>query len=172
MFYIFQYKEIWIVVCPYCIYVTCLIVVHMCSLKLSLSSVWTPRSCTDEFDLIFSFPISTYTFLLLDLPLSRRITWNLSGFTIILLLWSQFIAVSHSDCKIVTSPLSVFAKLHRVLSSAKLWTDAFGIKKKKSLKKILNKIGPKIEPWGTPDIIVSNSLCLLFIWTHCLRSFK
>ena len=25
------------------------------------------------------------------------------------------------------------------------------------------KIGPKIESWGTPDVIVSNSLCLLFI---------
>ena len=37
---------------------------------------------------------------------------------------------------------------------------------------MLNKIGHKIEPWGTPDIIASNSLCLLFIWTHCLRSFR
>ena len=41
--------------------------------------------------------------------------------------------------------------------------DPFGIEKKKSLKKILNKIGPKIEPWGTSDITVSNSLCLSFI---------
>ena len=41
--------------------------------------------------------------------------------------------------------------------------DAFGIKKKKSLQKTSSKIGPKIESWGTPDVIVSNSLCLLFI---------
>ena len=118
----------------------------ICSLKFSLSSISTPRSFTDQVEAIFSFPIASPIFVLSDLPLFRRITWNLSGFTIILLLWSQFIAVSHSDCKIVTSPLSVFAKLHRVLSSAKLWTNPFGIKKKKSLKMILNKIGPKNWP--------------------------
>ena len=60
----------------------------------------------------------------------------------------------------------------RVSLSAKLWVDALGIKKKKSLKKILSKIGPKTEPWGTQDVIVSKSLSLLFIWTQCLRSFK
>ena len=37
---------------------------------------------------------------------------------------------------------------------------------------MLNKTGPKIEPWVTPDIIVSTSLCLLFVLAHCLRSFK
>ena len=41
--------------------------------------------------------------------------------------------------------------------------DALGIKKKKSLKRILSKIGPKTEPWGTQDVIVSKSLSLLFI---------
>ena len=41
--------------------------------------------------------------------------------------------------------------------------DALGIKKKKSLKKILSKIAPKTEPWGTQDVIVSKSLSLLFI---------
>ena len=70
-------------------------------------------------------------FVLSDPRLSRRITWNLSGFTIILLLWSQLIAASHSDSKIGSNSLSVLAKLAKVLSSAKLWTDAFGIKKKK-----------------------------------------
>ena len=33
-----------------------------------------------------------------------------------------------------------------------------GIKKEKSLKKILYKLGQKIEPWCTPDMIVSNPL--------------
>ena len=121
----------------------------------------------------FSFPISISIFLLSDLRLCGSITCNLSRCTIILLLQSQFIAVSPCDCKIVTSPLSVLEKLPRVLSFPKWWTDAFEIKKKKKiLKQILNKIGPKIKPWGTRDMIVSNSLYLLFIWTHCLRFFK
>ena len=63
--------------------------------------------------------------------------------------------------------MSVLGKLAKVLSSAILWTEAFGEKKKKSPKKILYKIGPKIEPWGTPDMIVSNSL-LFIIYLNTL----
>ena len=88
--------------------------------------------------------------------LPRRITWNLSVFPIILLLWSQLIPTSNSDSKIESNFSSVLAKLAKLLLSAKLWTEAFGIKNKKSLKKILNKIGPKIKPWGTPDAIVGS----------------
>ena len=68
----------------------------------------------------------------------------MSGFIIFLLLWSQVIAASYSNSKIGSNSLSVLAKLAKVLSSAKLWTEAFGMKSKKSLEKILNKIGPKI----------------------------
>ena len=102
------------------------------------------------------FPILTSMLVLSEPRLSRRITWNLSGFTIILLLWSQLITASFSDYKIGINSLNVLAKLAKVLSTAKLWTEAFGIKKKKLLK----KIGSKIEPWGTPDMTVSNSLYL------------
>ena len=135
-------------------------------------SIWTPGRLIDEGDLIFSSPISSSILVLWEPRFPRGITWNLSRFIIILLLWSQLIAASHSDSKIGSYSLSVLAKLAKVLLSAKLWTEAFGIKKKKLLKKILYKIGAKIEPWGTPDMIVSNSLSLLFIWTHCLRYLK
>ena len=39
-------------------------------------------------------------------------------------------------------------------------------KKEKIIEKNVKqnqKISPKIEPWGTPDITVSKLLCLLFI---------
>lgn len=58
------------------------------------------------------------------------------------LLWSQLIALSHSDCK----SGSLLAKLAKVLPSTQLRTEAFEIKKAKSLKKIFNKIDPKIKP--------------------------
>ena len=83
----------------------------------------------------------TYPYFDIFVVRSRRILWNLLRFTIILLMWSQFIAVSHSDCKIVTSSLSVFAKLQRALSSIKLWTDVFWKKKiiEKNVKQNLSK---------------------------------
>ena len=120
----------------------------------------------------FLFPALTSMLLLSEPRLSRRIIWNLSGFTIILFLWRQLIAASHSDSKIDINSLSVHAKLAKVLSSAKLWTEAFGIKKKKWLKKKKKKIGPKIEPWGTPDMTVSNSLYSIhYLFEHIVYVF-
>ena len=58
------------------------------------------------------------------------------------------------DSKMLTRFFTVLAKLDMVLSSAKLQTDTLHSKKKKLLKKILNKIGPTIEPCGTPDFMV------------------
>ena len=93
----------------------------------------------------FLFPALTSMLLLSEPRLSRRIIWNLSGFTIILFLWRQLIAASHSDSKIDSNSLSVHAKLAKVLSSAKLWTEAFGIKKKKWLKKKKKKLVRKLS---------------------------
>ena len=45
-----------------------------------------------------------------------------------------------------------------VLSSAKLQMRVFCMTKRRSLIKILNSSGPKIEPWGTPRIISSQEL--------------
>ena len=46
--------------------------------------------------------------------------------------------------------------IHKIMKG-RLWN-----KKQKNIEKMFNKIGPKIEPWGTQDIYASNSLCLLF----------
>ena len=46
----------------------------------------------------------------------------------------------------------------RKIMSGRSW-----YKKEKIVEKILSKIGPKSEPWGTQDVIVSKSLSLLFI---------
>ena len=101
-------------------------------LKFSLLSIWTLRSLTDEVDLIFSFPNLTYYVSIIRGTFVKKN--YLSGFTIILLLWSQLIAASHSDSKIGSNSLSVLAKLAKILSSAKLWTEALGMKKKKLRK--------------------------------------
>ena len=122
-------------------------------LKFNSLSIWSPRSLTDEVDLIFSF-LLLISMLELSVPrLSGRITWNLSGFTIILLLRSQLIAASHSDSDIAVilakNYLSLIAKLAKALSSAllssKLWTETFGIKKKSCWKKYYITLAQKLS---------------------------
>ena len=39
------------------------------------------------------------------------------------------------------------------------------------MKNMLNKIGPTTEPCGTPDIISSKVLLMLFTLIHCLFIF-
>ena len=43
------------------------------------------------------------------------------------------------------------------------------MKKKRSLIKKSNRSGPTIEPCGTPVMIFSKLLYVLFIGTHCFR---
>ena len=63
----------------------------------------------------------------------------------------------------------LFAKAVNVLSFAKLWALANSVTQKKSLKKQLNRIGPTIDPCGTPEITFRKSLLILLILTHCFR---
>ena len=49
--------------------------------------------------------------------------------------WSQLIAASHSDSKNWKNSSSVHSNLAKVLSLIKLWSEAFGIRKKIPLKK-------------------------------------
>ena len=97
---------------------------------------------------------------------------NLSGLTNIPFLVNHFIAHSDSDFRIFFSLSTVFAKPESVLPSAKLWTVAYCIKKKKSLKNATNKTGPTIEPCGTPEIISLKELLILLIRTHCFLLSK
>ena len=59
-----------------------------------------------------------------------------------------------------------------VLSSAKLCKSDFLMHRNKSLRNILKRIEPNIEPCGIPDKIFWNALKMLFILTFCFRSFK
>ena len=143
----------------------------ICKLKVSLLSIWTPNILTSETTLIFSLSIVIFSFRCKsEFFLSNEIAWNLSGLTVILLSLNQFMAQLLSDSKMLTRFFTVLAKLDKVLSSAKLWTDTLHRKKKKSLKKILNKTGPTIEPCGTPDFVVWK-FCLCYYVLHNVSYF-
>ena len=46
------------------------------------------------------------------------------------------------------------------------------LKRKSGWKKKKKKIGPKIEPWGTPDMTVSNSLYSIhYLFEHIVYVF-
>ena len=66
----------------------------------------------------------------------------------------------------------MFAQAESVLSSAKLWIEKDSMKKKRSLIEKSNRSGPAIEACGTPVIIFSKLLYVLFIQTHYFRFFK
>ena len=59
-----------------------------------------------------------------------------------------------------------------VLSLAKLCKSDFLLHRNESLRNILKRIGPNIEPCGTPDKIFWNALKMLFILTFCFRIKK
>ena len=62
----------------------------------------------------------------------------------------------------------------RVPSSANKshWTDARVRHRGKSLIKMQNRSGPRIDPWGTPLVIDVSWEYVPFTSTHCIRSCK
>ena len=64
------------------------------------------------------------------------------------------------------------AQAESVLSSAKLWIEEDSMKKQRSLIEKSSRIGQTIEPCGTPEMIFSKLLYVLFIRAHCFRFFK
>ena len=57
----------------------------------------------------------------------------------------------------------MFAQEESVLSTAKLWTEEEPMNKKRSIIEKSNKSGSTIEPCGTPKMIFSKLLYVLFI---------
>ena len=125
----------------------------MCKLKFSLSSIVMSGMSTDGTTWFCSEPIINLTSVLFYLRLSSTMVLNLSGFTIILFSGNHLLATLHSDYNVCFKLSIVFAILLKLLSSAMFWTDAVKISNRKSLKNRLNKVGPTIDPLGTPDII-------------------
>ena len=68
-----------------------------------------------------------------------------------LFVLNQFIVVSHSFRNISESSGKSLLPTYIVLSSAKFASSASLIKKNKSFIKRLKRIGPRMDPWGTPD---------------------
>ena len=84
--------------------------------------------------------------------LSKIIDWNFSGSTIILFRLNQSTAFSDSFSKVVSSASFSFEIEEIILSSVKLYTSEFSSVVSRSFRNMLNKIGPKMEPCGTPEI--------------------
>ena len=83
--------------------------------------------------------------------LFKIIDWNFSGLTIIFRL-IQSTTFSDSFSKVVSSASFSFEIEEIVLSSAKLYISDFCSVVSRSFRNMLNKIGPKLEPCGTPEI--------------------
>ena len=120
-------------------------VLEMCFPKFSLLSISIPNNLTHDF-LVNSMPFLFNTDLLRPFLELIIIDWNLSGFTIILFVLNQFIAVSHYFRNIPKSSVKSLPT-YIVLSSAKFASSASSIKKNKSFIKRLNRTGPRIDPW-------------------------
>ena len=86
--------------------------------------------------------------------LFKIIVENLSALVIISFCLNQLTADSDS-CpkvfKVFKSPVKVLQVAVIVLSSAKLCKADFLMHRNKSLRNVLKRIGPNIEPCGTPD---------------------
>ena len=77
--------------------------------------------------------------------------WNLSGFTIIMFSLNLCTAFSDSEVKILLNSSRDFSVHEIVLPSSKLCISAFSIQSKRSLIKMLRRIGPKVDLSGTLD---------------------
>ena len=102
--------------------------------------------------------LSTWKFVFVrsERFLFNTMAWNLSWFTIILFI------LNHSIAMLFTRSEIVFAQAAIVLSSAKLWIGEGSMKKKRSLIQKSNRSGPTIEPCGTPVMIFSKLLCVVY----------
>ena len=125
----------------------------MCRLKLSFSSIWIPRSSTDEADFIIWLSTWKFVFARSERFLFNTIAWNLLGFTTILFILNHSIAILLSDSYLFIRSEIVFAQAESVLLSAKLWIEEDSMKKKRSLNEKSNRSGPTTEPCGTPVMI-------------------
>lgn len=71
---------------------------------------------------------------------------------------SQSIVTLHFDSNTLINSKLVVAKVDKVLSSAKFWTDAIEMKMRKSFVELSKRTGPNIEREGTAEIIFLNLL--------------
>ena len=70
------------------------------------------------------------------------------------------------------SDFNISSKLVIFLVATKLARLAFFINKNRSFMNKLNSFGHNIEPYGTPETNIFNSLSMLFVLTFCFLLFK
>ena len=100
--------------------------------------------------------INKDSWLVMHFP--KIIYWNLPWFGLNELTVNHINTFFKSNWRLAKILLSNLLQEYIVLSSAKLQISHFKTKKNKSLMKILNKSGPRIDPWGIPQIIFHHSL--------------
>ena len=120
-----------------------------------------------------NFDICLLCVLWFPLLLFIIIAWNLSGLAIMLLFLNQSIADSGSFSSVWRRSFRFLQVTVMVLSSAKLYKSDFVSHKNQSVTKMLNRIGPTIDPCGTPEsIVLKETRYILLIFTLCFRWFK
>ena len=127
-------------------------------LKLSLSHIWIPRSSTDD----FVAWLSTWKFVFV----------SLSEFTIILIIFNHFIAIFLSVSNLLYQIRKCVCPSRNCIIISEIMNWGRLNEKNWSLIEKLNRSGPTIEPCGTPEMIFSKLLYVLFIRIHCFRFFK
>ena len=98
--------------------------------------------------------------------------WNLSGLTIIMFSLNHCTAFPDSQVKLFINSSRDFSVHEIVLLSEKLHNSAFSIQIKRSLKKMLKILGPKIDPCGTPEYKTWEAVHILFIFTCFFLPFQ
>ena len=104
--------------------------------------MWISSSLIDKVISTTSFPSKNFFGLIVWFLFWKIGDLNLSRLTII--SENHLMAFSDWAISISNSNLTDLAYYNRVLSSAKLWADAFLMKKKKSFKYALSKVWPTI----------------------------
>ena len=94
--------------------------------------------------------------------------WNLSGFTIIMFSLNHYTPFLDSEVKLLISSSKDFSVHEIVLGLAKLCNSAFSIQSKRSLMKMLIRMGPKIDLCGTPNNKIRKTLYIYIIHLHLL----
>ena len=104
-------------------------------------------------------------YLALHSLLFKIIASKLSALTIISFCLTQIKADSDFCSKVFKSSDKVLQVAVMVLSSTKLCKSDFLMHKNESLRDILKRVRPNIEPRGTPDKMFWNALKMSFIIT-------
>ena len=108
-------------------------------------------------DDLMVFPSKDILFLIF-LYFQRNASWNFDGLATISLSLNHFMAVFISSSSLLEMASKSFPQTYRVVSFTKLQSSFSFIKRSKSLMKTLKRIGPSIDPCGTPRIISKYSL--------------